>query len=104
MPLVDVACAAGEEAVEEAAQNLLAEPCVREALEEVLHDASDDLPDGVPNVGWYLALGFFGALPIPATYAVARDSGVHPTIDAALTSIALAVAVIALFLSHKRRS
>ncbi|MFG1941609.1 hypothetical protein [Nonomuraea sp. NPDC048826] len=104
MPLVDVARAAGEEAVEEAAQNLLAEPRVREALEEVLHDASDDLPDGVPNVGWYIALGLFGAAPIPVTYAVARDSGVHPTIDAALTSIALAVAVIALFLSHKRRS
>lgn len=102
-PLMDIARAAGEETIEEAAHDLLAVPRVREALEEAVQDPPSDEPDSAPNVAWYIALGLFGAAPIPLTYAVARDPSIHSSIDAALTSIALAVAILALFLDRKRR-
>ncbi|MBB4702561.1 hypothetical protein [Sphaerisporangium siamense] len=101
---VEVVNQADADVIGKAAEEILTTPELRQAIEEVVDELPAETEEQAVSLGWALCLAVFWGMTIPIPYAVALDSKVHPILDSAMTSLALAVAVTGLYLAYGRSS
>jgi hypothetical protein len=90
--------------IEQAAEEILATPELRQAIEEVVDELPAATEEKAVSLGWAIGLAVFWGMTIPIPYAVALDPKVHPILDSAMAALALAVAVTGLYLAYGRSS